>query len=71
MASNLRLYLVTPTHFAEKIAQALRLARPHLKIPVVYNTSGYERVETLRSMEGLIDIYMPDFKYASGDLAAR
>ena len=63
--------LVTPTHFADKIAEALRLCRPQLSIPVVYNTSGYERVETLRSLEGLVDIYMPDFKYASEDLAAK
>ena len=63
--------LVTPTHFAEGVAEALRLARPYLKIPVVYNTSGYERVETLRLMDGLVDIYMPDFKYASEELAAK
>lgn len=63
--------LVTPTHFADKIAEALRLCRPYLSIPVVYNTSGYERVETLRTLEGLVDIYMPDFKYASRELAAK
>jgi putative pyruvate formate lyase activating enzyme len=42
-----------------------------LHIPIVYNSSGYERVESLRSLDGLIDIYMPDFKYASGELAER
>ena len=63
--------LVTPTHFAHKIAEALRECRQKLSIPVVYNTSGYERVETLRSLEGLVDIYMPDFKYASAELAAK
>ena len=63
--------LVTPTHFADGVRSALEIAQPHLSIPVVYNTSGYERVETLRSLEGLIEIYMPDFKYASGELAAK
>lgn len=63
--------LVTPTHFADKIAIALTSARPRLTVPVVYNTSGYERVETLRLLDGLVDIYMPDFKYASPALAAK
>ena len=61
--------LVTPTHFADKIAKALAKVKDRLDIPVVYNTSGYERVETLRTLEGLVDIYMPDFKYFSGELA--
>ena len=65
------IHLVTPTHFADGIAEALGKARPHLLIPVIYNTSGYERVETLRRLEGLVDIYMPDFKYASSELAAK
>ncbi len=47
------------------------MARPSLSVPVVMNTSGYERVETLRRYEGLVDIYLPDFKYASSELAAR
>ena len=63
--------LVTPTHFADGIAEALRLARPELHIPVVYNTSGYEKVKTLQMLEGLVDIYMPDFKYMSPELSAR
>ena len=63
--------LVTPTHFADGIRQALMLAREKLTVPVVYNTSGYERVETLRSLEGLVDVYMPDFKYASSTLAQK
>ena len=62
--------LVTPTHFADKIREALILAKPSLKIPVVYNSSGYESVDTLKSLEGLIDIYLPDFKYFSSELAA-
>lgn len=63
--------LVTPTHFANGIAEALRIAKPRLSIPVVWNTSGYERVETLRLFEGLVDIYLPDLKYASSELAAK
>lgn len=63
--------LVTPTHFLDGIEKALKEAKPRLSIPVVYNTSGYERVESLRRLEGLIDIYLPDFKYASGELSAK
>ncbi len=60
--------LVTPTHFMPLIRQAL-LLRP-VPVPVVYNTSGYERVESLKAMKGLVDIYLPDFKYAQSELAA-
>lgn len=64
--------LVTPTHFAPRIAEAVRLARSAgLSVPVVYNTSAYEQVETLRTLEGLVDIYLPDLKYYSGELSAR
>lgn len=63
--------LVTPTHFADKIAEALSLVKGELSIPVIYNSSGYERVETLKMLEGLVDIYMPDFKYGSSECAAR
>ncbi len=59
--------LVTPTHYADSIRRALERYRP--PIPVVYNCSGYERVETLRSLAGLVDIYLPDFKYAEDNLA--
>ena len=61
--------LVTPTHFADLIAEALRIKKP--PVPVVYNCGGYESVETLRMLEGLIDIYLPDFKYAGAALAKR
>ena len=57
--------LVTPTHFLPTILPALELP-----VPVVCNCGGYERVETLRELEGKIDIYLPDFKYADGALAA-
>lgn len=64
--------LVTPTHFVPQIAEALRLSRSEgLSIPVVYNTSGYEQVETLQMLEGLVDIYLPDLKYYSRELSAR
>lgn len=55
------LNLVTPTHFAPLLAEVLRQYRP--VVPVVYNTSGYERVETLKLLEGLVDVYLPDIKY--------
>ncbi|MDY6313690.1 MAG: radical SAM protein [Clostridia bacterium] len=56
--------LVTPDHFAEHIIKAVCMARDRgLKIPTVYNTSGYCSVETLRKFRGLIDIYLTDFKY--------
>lgn len=59
--------LVTPTHFLPTILPALE---PRLPVPVVCNCGGYERVETLRELEGKIDIYLPDFKYADSTLAA-
>lgn len=60
--------LVTPTHFLPSILPALT---PKLPVPVVYNCGGYESVETLRQLEGLVDIYLPDLKYADNRLAAR
>ena len=58
--------LVTPTHFLPSILPALT---PKLPVPVVYNCGGYERVETLRELEGLVDIYLPDMKYSDPKLA--
>ena len=57
--------LVTPTHYLPTILPALQ---PKLPVPVVYNCGGYERVETLRKLEGLVDIYLPDLKYADNSL---
>ena len=57
--------LVTPTHYLPTILPALQ---PKLPVPVVYNCGGYERVETLRRLEGLVDIYLPDLKYADNSL---
>ena len=58
--------LVTPTHFLPTIAPALR---PKLPVPVVYNCGGYESVETIAALDGLVDIYLPDLKYADDTLA--
>ena len=64
--------LVTPTHYAGQIAEALIKAKDRgLKIPVVYNTSAYENVDTLKIMDGLVDVYLPDFKYMDGKLALK
>ena len=64
--------LVTPTHYAPLLLDVIPEARRRgLTIPIVYNSGGYERVETLRLLRGLIDIYLPDFKYADPGLAAR
>lgn len=60
--------LVTPTHFLPDILPALE---PKLPVPVVYNCGGYESVETLRQLEGKIDVYLPDFKYRDNALAKR
>ncbi len=62
---------VTPTHFSSELVKTLELVKPRLSIPVVYNTSGYERVETLCRLDGLVDIYLPDFKYASAEVARK
>ncbi len=64
--------LVTPTHFVPRIIPALEKVRAAgLHIPVVYNTSGYEKAETLRMLDGLVDIYLPDLKYVSPRLSVR
>ena len=62
--------LVTPTQFLPHIVRAIEQARPELKIPVAYNTSGYERTETIDALEGYVDIYLPDLKYKSPRLSA-
>lgn len=64
--------LVTPTPHTELIIKAIPLARAEgLDIPIVYNTNGYERRETIARLEGLVDIYLPDLKYVSPALAKR
>lgn len=64
--------LVTPTHVVPQIVQALAFAaRNGLRVPLVYNCGGYESVETLKLLGGIVDIYMPDIKYSNDDYARR
>lgn len=63
--------LVTPTHYSEILVRVLRKIKPSLGIPVVWNCGGYDSVETLKTLEGLVDVYLPDFKYASAALAQK
>lgn len=62
--------LVTGAHYVPQIREALSIAKEKgLSIPVVYNSSGYEKVETLKLLEGYVDVYLPDFKYMEASLA--
>ena len=64
--------LVTPTHFVPQIIEAIKIARQNgLVIPIVYNSSGYENVETIKLLNGFVDIYLPDFKYYDDELAKK
>lgn len=63
--------LVTPTHYADKIRQALDIIKPNLKIPVVYNTSGYELDTEIHKMADYVDVFLTDFKYFSTDAAQK
>ena len=64
--------LVTPTSYAYQIMEAIKIARNKgLRLPIVYNTNGYENVETIRALEGFVDIYLPDLKYFENDLALK
>ncbi len=57
--------LVSPTHYAPQAAKAVLLAaRAGLSLPIVYNTNAYDSVEVLRLLDGVVDVYLPDFKYA-------
>ena len=69
-ASNIN--LVTPTHYTPQIIEAVQMSRAKgLHLPIVYNCSGYEKVETLRTLEGIVDIYLTDFKYMETEPAKR
>lgn len=69
-ASNIN--LVTPTHYVPWIVKGLRMAKSRgLSIPVVYNTSGYDNVKTIRMLDGLVDIYLPDLKYYDNKLGMK
>ena len=64
--------LVTPTSYVPQIIEAIKISRKQgLKLPIVYNTNGYENVETIKMLDGYIDIYLPDLKYADNKLAKR
>jgi len=64
--------IVTPTHYLPHMVLALdKAAAAGLHIPLVYNTSGYEKTETLRLLDGVVDIYLPDFKYYDSSMAAK
>lgn len=60
---------VNPTHYVHAIISALEIYRPN--IPIVYNSGGYESKETIRSLKGICDVYLPDYKYADDDLAMK
>ena len=62
---------VTPTHFVPLIINILDRIKPQLDIPIIYNTGGYETIDTLRMLEGYIDVYIPDIKYYSSEVSAR
>ena len=64
--------LVTPTSYVPQIIEALKIAKERgLKLPIVYNTNGYENVETIKMLNGYVDIYLPDLKYSDNELAVR
>ena len=61
--------LVTPSNYTNLLKDTLKIVKSQLKIPIVWNSSGYETVQNLKKFDGLVDIYLPDFKYSDGDLA--
>ena len=63
--------LVTATHYLDQVLQALDMIKGELHIPVLYNSSGYERVEVIRALKDYVDIFLPDFKYMSSDLSLK
>lgn len=64
--------LVSPTSYAIQIIEAIKIAKSKgLKIPIIYNTNGYENIETIKLLDGYIDVYLPDLKYAENDLAKK
>lgn len=61
--------LVTPSNYTNLLKDTLKIAKSQLKIPIMWNSSGYETVQNLKKLDGLVDIYLPDFKYSDDDLA--
>jgi putative pyruvate formate lyase activating enzyme len=63
--------LVTPSHYIHQLIPILERAKRHISIPIVWNSNGYENVDDVRLLDGLVDIYLPDLKFRSADLAKR
>ena len=64
--------LVTPTSYVVQIIEAIKIARKNgLRIPIVYNTNGYEKVDTIKMLDGYVDVYLPDLKYADDELGKK
>lgn len=64
--------LVSPTIYADKIIEAVKLAKSKgLKLPIIYNTNGYENIETIKKLEGIVDVYLPDLKYYDNNLGLK
>ena len=64
--------LVTPTSYVPQIIEAIKIAKNKgLNIPIVYNTNGYETIETIKKLKGYVDIYLPDLKYAKNELGKK
>lgn len=61
--------LVTPSNYANKLKDTLKLVKKEVKLPIVWNSSGYETVANLKKLEGLVDVYLPDFKYSDDNLS--
>ena len=63
--------LITPTHYTDRLTDLLSKIKHRLPVPVVWNSGGYENIESLRLLHGLVDIYIPDFKYFSNELSKK
>jgi len=63
--------LVTPSHYAKALPSVLEKAKARLSVPIIYNSAGYDKVENLKNLEGLIDIYLPDFKYTDAAVSLK
>lgn len=64
--------LVTPSHYIPQIIDAVNLSKNNgFRIPIVYNTGGYEKTETIKMLDGIVDVYLPDLKYMDGDIAQK
>ncbi len=68
---NANINLVTPSHYLPQIVHALKLVKPLLHIPVVYNTSSYEKAQALQQLQGLVDVYLPDLKFNDSQVSQQ